>query len=124
MITKQQEQMKIDVDEFNRKAEYIIETVVKPQVAKYELSKQLNKYKMENKLNTGAIFKNTNKKAENHPDYKGKVNVNGKEMEVALWVKQGKAGSFFSAAFSEPYVAPETMERKPIGDSMDDDLPF
>ncbi len=51
----------------------------------------------------------------------GKVNVNGKEMEVALWVKQGKNGSFFSASFSEPYVAPE---RAPIGDSIDDDLPF
>ena len=50
MITKQQEQMKIDVDEFNRKAEHIIETIVKPQVAKYELSKQLNKHKMENKV--------------------------------------------------------------------------
>ena len=81
---------------------------------------------MENKLNTGAIFKNTNKKADNHPDYKGKVNVNGKEMEVALWIKQGKAGSFFSAAFSEPYVAPATMEPKPVSNSMDDDdgLPF
>lgn len=77
---------------------------------------------MENKINTGAIFKNTNKKADNHPDYKGKVNVNGKEMEVALWVKQGKNGSFFSASFSEPYVPQE--ERKPIGDSMDSDLPF
>lgn len=77
---------------------------------------------MENKLNTGAIFKNTNKKADNHPDYKGKVNVNGKEMEVALWVKQGKNGSFFSASFSEPYVA--TDERRPIGDSIDNDLPF
>ena len=77
---------------------------------------------MENKLNSGAIFKNTNKKADNHPDYKGKVNVNGKEMEVALWVKQGKNGSFFSASFSEPYVAQE--ERRPIGDSMDSDLPF
>jgi len=77
---------------------------------------------MENKLNTGAIFKNTNKKADNHPDYKGKVNVNGKEMDVALWVKQGKNGSFFSASFSEPYVPQE--ERKPIGDSIDDDLPF
>jgi hypothetical protein len=30
--------MKIDVDEFNRKAEHIIETVVKPQVEKYEQS--------------------------------------------------------------------------------------
>jgi hypothetical protein len=116
--------MKIDQEEFNRKAEHIIETVVKPQVAKYELSKQLKQNTMENKLNTGAIFKNTNKKADNHPDYKGKVNVNGKEMEVALWVKQGKAGSFFSAAFSEPYVAPEKMERVPVSDAMDDDLPF
>jgi competence protein ComGC len=64
--------VRIDINDFNRKANHILETVVKPQVKKYELSKQLNKYKMENKLNTGAIFKNTNKKADNHPDYKGK----------------------------------------------------
>ena len=75
---------------------------------------------MENKTNTGAIFKNTNKKADNHPDYKGKVNVNGKEMEVALWVKQGKNGSFFSASFSEPYVAPDSIS-KVVEDT---DLPF
>ena len=79
---------------------------------------------MENKTNTGAIFKNDKKTNDKQPDYKGKVNVNGKEMEVALWVKQGKAGSFFSAAFSEPYVAPEKMERMPVSDAMDDDLPF
>ena len=115
--------MRIYINDFNRKAKHIFETVVKPQVEKYELSKQTNKYKMENKVNTGAIFKNTNKKADNHPDYKGKVNVNGKEMEVALWVKQGKAGSYFSASFSEPYVAP-TEERRPVGDSIDSDLPF
>lgn len=76
---------------------------------------------MENKLNTGAIFKNTNKKADNHPDYKGKVNVNGKEMEVALWVKKSNGGgnTFFSAAFSEPYVAPE-----PVSKVENDDFPF
>jgi hypothetical protein len=28
---------------------------------------------METRNNTGAIFKNDNKKADNHPDYKGKV---------------------------------------------------
>ena len=80
---------------------------------------------MENKMNSGAIFKNTNKKADNHPDYKGKVNVNGKEMEVALWVKKSNGGgnTFFSAAFSEPYVAPETMEKVPVSNDIDD-LPF
>ena len=75
---------------------------------------------MENKLNTGAIFKNDNKKAENHPDYRGKVNVNGKEMEIALWVKTSSAGnSYFSASFSEPYVAPQSA---PVVSN--DDLPF
>jgi hypothetical protein len=78
---------------------------------------------MENKTNAGAIFKNDKKTNEKQPDYKGKVSVNGKEMEVALWVKQGKFGSYFSAAFSEPYVAP-TEERRPIGDSIDSDFPF
>jgi uncharacterized protein (DUF736 family) len=77
---------------------------------------------MENKPNTGAIFKNDNKKAENHPDYRGKVNVNGKEMEIALWVKQGKSGSYFSASFSEPYVKTETPTISPVVPN--DDLPF
>ena len=77
---------------------------------------------MENKPNTGAIFKNDNKKAENHPDYRGKVNVNGKEMEIALWVKQGKSGSYFSASFSEPYVKTETPTISPV--VANDDLPF
>jgi uncharacterized protein (DUF736 family) len=63
---------------------------------------------METRNNTGAIFKNDNKKAENHPDYKGKVNVNGKDMEVALWMKTSAKGvKFFSVSFSEPFVKSE-----------------
>lgn len=42
---------------------------------------------METKVNTGAIFKN-DKKQGKQPDYRGKVNVNGKEMEIALWLKE------------------------------------
>jgi len=79
---------------------------------------------METKNNSGAIFKNTNKKAETHPDYKGKVNVNNKEMEIALWVKQSKDGKpYFSASFSEPYVKQEApiQSLPPI---VNDDLPF
>ena len=52
--------------------------------------------------NTGAIFKN-DKKADNQPDYKGKINVKGGEFDIALWVKDGKNGKFFSAKISEPY---------------------
>jgi uncharacterized protein (DUF736 family) len=68
---------------------------------------------METKMNTGAIFKNENKKAENHPDYKGKVNVNGKDMEVALWLKTSAKGvKFFSVSFSEPFVKGEPQINK------------
>ena len=77
---------------------------------------------MENKPNTGAIFKNDKKTSQNQPDYRGKVNVNGKEMEIALWVKQGKSGSYFSASFSEPYVKTETPTISPVVPN--DDLPF
>ena len=79
---------------------------------------------METKNNSGAIFKNTNKKAETHPDYKGKVNVNNKEMEIALWVKQSKDGKpYFSASFSEPYVKQEAPIQ-PLPPIVNDDLPF
>ena len=93
---------------------------------------------METRINTGAIFKNDNKKAENHPDYKGKVNVNGKEMEVALWMKTSAKGvKFMSASFSEPFVKSEPQIKnnepqingtlkQPSYVSLDanDDLPF
>ena len=58
---------------------------------------------MTNKENTGAIFKN-DKKAENHPDWKGKINVNGKEMQIALWQRTSEKGvNYLSAKVSEPY---------------------
>jgi uncharacterized protein (DUF736 family) len=94
---------------------------------------------METRINTGAIFKNDNKKAENHPDYKGKVNVNGKDMEVALWLKTSAKGvKFMSASFSEPFVKNEpqiknnepqingTLKQTIIHESNfdNDDLPF
>ena len=94
---------------------------------------------METRNNTGAIFKNDNKKAENHPDYKGKVNVNGKEMEIALWMKTSAKGvKFMSASFSEPFVKNEpqinknepqingTLKQTIIHESNfdNDDLPF
>lgn len=79
---------------------------------------------MEQKNNSGAIFKNDKKTAENQPDYKGKGVVDGKEVQIALWLKESKTGTkYFSAAFSEPYVKPDTAA--PVQSSDDSDgLPF
>jgi len=77
---------------------------------------------METKVNSGAIFKNDFKTADNQPDYRGKINVNGKEWEIALWVKgTQQAGKYFSASIKEPWVKPE--ESVPTANE-DDDLPF
>lgn len=78
---------------------------------------------METKVNTGAIFKN-DKKQGNQPDYRGKVNVNGKEMEIALWLKESSKGmKYFSCSFSELRTneAPKQVHTQIIEN---DDLPF
>ena len=80
----------------------------------------------ENKINTGAIFKNTKKTAQTHPDYRGVVNVDGKEMEIALWLKESKSGmKYFSVSLSEPWVKPggQANDQEPLT-PQEDDLPF
>jgi hypothetical protein len=66
-----------------------------------ELSKEFinqKKSKMSyDNTNTAVIFKNNKKENEKHPDYRGTINVDGKELEISLWIKEGKAGKFFSA---------------------------
>jgi len=77
---------------------------------------------METKNNSGAIFKN-NKTKDTHPDYRGKVKVNDKEMEISLWVKESQTGTkYFSASFQEPFVKPTTTE--PSVTKSFDDMPF
>jgi uncharacterized protein (DUF736 family) len=82
---------------------------------------------MEIKNNSGAIFKNE-KATGNQPSYRGKVNVNGKDMEISLWVKESKTGTkYFSASFQEPYVKPvsqETINQNNAQDLADNDLPW
>ncbi len=80
---------------------------------------------MEQKDNTGAIFKNDYKKTETQPDYKGKAMIDGKKKELAVWVNESKEGvKYFSVKFSEPYQAEVEAGygHKPKEDK--NDLPF
>jgi uncharacterized protein (DUF736 family) len=80
----------------------------------------------DNKINTGAIFKNKNKTAQNQPDYRGVVNANGKDMEIALWLKESKSGmKYFSVSLSEPWLPPvaQANDQEPFTPK-DEDLPF
>ena len=78
--------------------------------------------------NQGALFKNDKKGNDKAPDYKGKVQVNGEEMEIAAWVTKSKKGTtYMSLKFSEPW-RPKGKQVDSYGveydDSLDDAIPF
>jgi hypothetical protein len=73
--------------------------------------------------NSGVLFKNEsdNEKA---PNYKGKINVDGKEYELAAWLREAKSGKgkFMSLKVQEPRKQAKTG--KDLVGAMDDDIPW
>lgn len=74
--------------------------------------------------NSGVLFKNEsdNEKA---PNYKGKINVDGKEYELAAWIREAKSGKgkFLSLKVQEPRQKQEKTG-KDLVSAMDDDIPW
>jgi uncharacterized protein (DUF736 family) len=59
---------------------------------------------MEQKNNTGAIFKNERKEHERQPDYRGTAMIRGQKTDISLWINESKTGvKYFGATFSDPY---------------------
>jgi uncharacterized protein (DUF736 family) len=45
--------------------------------------------------NRGALFRNTRKESDRHPDYTGKLNVGGIEYTLSAWLKTSAKGTKF-----------------------------
>jgi hypothetical protein len=82
--------------------------------------------------NRGAIFKNENKTG-SQPDYKGKINVDGVDKQISLWLSTSKTDGkkFFSVQITEPYQPQQQAQapqQAPIGGfpvaDVESDLPF
>jgi uncharacterized protein (DUF736 family) len=70
--------------------------------------------------NSGALFINDKGDNPSRPDYTGTINVNGKDMRLAGWKKQSKAGkNFLSLKISEMQ---ESSKPAPVKD--DGEAPF
>lgn len=57
---------------------------------------------MDLKTNEGLIFRNQSEN-EKAPQFSGRIDVEGEQYEIALWVREGAKGKFYSAKISEPY---------------------
>ncbi len=84
---------------------------------------------------SGTIFKNKyHEDGDSKPPYKGAIMWRGEKIEVALWVKEGQQGKFFSVKLQEPRekeTRPQEQAKPVIPMSqrlsrvdMDDEIPF
>ena len=75
--------------------------------------------------NRGALFKNTDKQQESHPDYKGSLNVAEDDYWINAWLKTSKDGKKYMSLSVQPKMkAPPKVESKSPQPDFDDDIGF
>jgi hypothetical protein len=77
--------------------------------------------------NRGVLFKNHDKKTDKHPDYSGSINVEGVEMKLAAWIKEGKKGKFMSLAVTNENKKSPNRDLGTVTNKPDEDgdlIPF
>jgi uncharacterized protein (DUF736 family) len=80
---------------------------------------------MENKDNSGALFRNENKvQGSNQPDYTGNITINGERKRLAAWIKESKAGNKFMSVQISDFNNEQGNQAPPKQAPADDDLPF
>ena len=83
-----------------------------------------------NKNNSGALFRNDKRETEKHPEYTGKITIEGVEYYLSAWVNEMRNGQKYFAIKATPKAAtapattaPAQPQTSTIADPIDD-LPF
>ncbi len=81
----------------------------------------------EQKDNSGAVFSNTKKEKDTHPDRTGDCTIDGRKYWISGWVKQDKNGKqFLSLSFKpkDQVDAKPAAAKQTAREEMSDDIPF
>lgn len=81
--------------------------------------------------NTGLLSKNERKESETHSDYKGSINVEGKEYWLDAFIKEGREGTKMEGKKylrlklrpkdGQPAAKPAPQKRRPVDE---EEIPF
>ena len=84
----------------------------------------MRKMAYEHKDGSGTLFRN-DQKSGNQPDYRGGCCINGRQLEMAAWIKEGKSGKFLSFKFQEPQTRGERVAKQQEQDNgREEDIPW
>lgn len=70
------------------------------------------------KTNRGSLFKNDKKESENHPDYRGSIDVGGTVHWISAWLQETTAGQKYFSLSVQP------QEKKEESNDDDNAMPF
>lgn len=78
------------------------------------------------KPNTGSLFRNENKQTDKHPDYTGKLDVEGKLYALSAWLNESKTGKkYLSVKVSDPDAFKRDAQPAPAQPKKaTEDIPF
>jgi hypothetical protein len=76
--------------------------------------------------NKGILSRNDNRTLDTHPEFKGSINIEGREFWLSAWIKERKDGSgrFFSLSVKPKDGASAPAAPRPALADLDDEIPF
>jgi len=80
--------------------------------------------------NRGALFVNDKKESDQHPDWQGKIDVEGVEYWISAWKKKSKGGDPYMSLSIKPKEQRQAPRRQaPMrqaqpGDDFNDEIPW
>jgi hypothetical protein len=75
--------------------------------------------------NRGTLGRNKRKEQDSHPDYSGKINVDGRDYWLSGWLKESNGEKFFSLSVKpKDGPAQNPVKHAPAREIDPDDIPF